>query len=178
MLTFSVNKDINEVIRTGGLNFDMPTTDLGRAWLSEVVIKTLDEKTDDKVNVDAYAYACERNTKMAVGSKEVSLLTVEDIQMGARGVADTVANYIDFNIDSIVESSEVRTLVMEFLEVHENLVIDEGVNLWKVLKLAREANVKMIDKLRDIISRHNIEELIEGILTNTECLGKLEAEFA
>lgn len=178
MLTFSINKNINEVIKAGGLNFPMPTTDLGRQWLSEVVIKTLDEKTDDKINVDAYGYACERNTKMAIGSKEVALLTVEDIQMGSRGVADTVANYIDLNIDMIVESSEVVTLVAEFLEVHENLIIEEGVNLWKILKLAREANVKMIETLRDIISRHNIESLIEGILINSECLGKLEAELA
>lgn len=178
MLTFSVNKDINELIKASTLIDSRPTTDIGRAWWSEVWIKALEERTDDKVNVDAYGYACERNTKMAVYSKEVALLTVDEIDSGLKGVADTVASYLDMNIDTIIESSEVRTLVAEFLEMHEYIIIEEGINLWKVLKLAREANIKMVDKLRDIISRYGIEDLIKGVLTNTDCLVKLEEVMA
>lgn len=174
MLTFSVNKDINEVVKAGVLTHAKPTTDVGRYWLSELWVKALDERVDDKVNVDAYAFACERNSKMTVGSKEVALLSVEELETGLRGVADTVASYLDVNIDTIINSSEVRTLIADFCEVHEMLLIDEGVNLWKVLKAARKSNARMIDKLRDLISRHSLEDLIASVLGNSECLVYLE----
>lgn len=178
MLTFSINKNLTEAVASGALSFDMPTTDIGRAWLSEVVVKALDDKTDAEVNVDAYGYACEKNQTMAVGAREVALLSVEEIQMGQRGVADTVANYLDLNIDMIVESSEVRTLVYEFLNVHETIMIEEGQNLWKIISLAKQANAKMTEKLIDIIKRHDISDLVNGVLSNRECLGVLEGHFA
>lgn len=174
MLTFSVNCDINEVIMEGNLADARPTTDIGRQWWSEVIVKAIDGKTDDKVNIDAYGYVCERNTKMAVASTEVALLSVEEIEMGLRGVADTVAHYIDRNVDTIIESSEVKTLVQQFLEVQENLEIEEGVNLWRIVKLAKTQNIRMMDKLRDLISRYEIGEVIEGVLKNRECLEVLE----
>jgi hypothetical protein len=178
VITFSVNKDINELIKVGNLTDSRPTTDYGRAWWSEVWFKALDDKTDDRVNVDAWGYVCERQTKMALGTKEVALLTVEELQLGQRGVADTVASYLDINIDTIVESSEVRTLVDEFLTVQDHLALEEGVSLWKVMTLARQANMKMIEKLRDLISRYSIENLVEGVLRNRECLKVLEGALA
>lgn len=178
MLTFSVNKDIHEMVSSSSIADARPTTDKGREWWSEVWIKALEGRTDEEVNIDAYGFACERNTKMAISSKESPLLTVEEIDSGLRGVADTVASYIDLNIDVIVESSEVKTLVGEFLEYHDYFLIEEGVNLWKVLKLARQANVKMIDKLRDLISRHGIGDMIESVLKNRECLDVLEEAMA
>lgn len=174
MLTFSVNKNINEAIKTGALSFSMPKTDAGRAWLSEVVVKSLDEKTTEHVEVDAYGFTCELNTKMAQGKKEVALLPVEELEMGQRGVADTIASYLDLNIDMIMEASEVRTLVEEFAEMYDYLLIEEGVNLWKVLNLAKMGNMKMMDKLRELVATYEMGSLIEGLLTNADCLSVLE----
>jgi hypothetical protein len=178
VLTFSVNKNINDVIKVGYLTESRPTSDIGRAWWSEVWIKTLDEKADGPINVEAYGHACEKNTQMAISSKEVAMLTVEELEMGQRGVADTVASYLDINIDTIIESSEVRTLVDEFLTVQDQLSLEEGVSLWKVMTLARQANMKMIEKLRELIGRYSIENLVEGVLRNRECLKVLEGALA
>lgn len=178
MLTFSVNTNINKVILDNTFTDEKPTTELGRAWLSEVWLKAAEEKTDENINIDAYAYSCEKNTKMAVSKKEVAMLTTEEMQNGGRGVADTVARFVDTNVDAIIESSEVRTLVTEFMEVYDQLIIEEGVNLWKVIQLAREAVPTMIDKLRYLISTHNIGELVENVLKNPECITELEVAMA
>jgi hypothetical protein len=178
VLTFSVNKNINDVITQGTLADARPTTDYGREWWSEVWIKALEGNVDDQVNIDAYGYTCERNTKMVVAQKEVALVTAEELEMGVRGVADTVASYFDLNIDTLIESTEVVTLVEEFLQVHEMLAVEEGINLWKVMTLARQQNAKMVEKFRDIISRHSLGSLIEGVLRNRECLAKLEGVMA
>lgn len=199
MLTFSVNKDINKLVDWNNLvdfvtpkDLDndhdpdepvflvptKPTSDYGKAWWSEALEKTLQDKTKEKINLDAYGYACERNTRMAVGSREVALLTVEEIENGLRGVADTVASYLDINIDYVVESSEVKTLVDEFLYMQDFLIAEEGVNLWKVITLARHCNKAMVDKLKDLLKRHPIESLVEGILKNRECLKVLEGVMA
>lgn len=178
MLTFSVNHRIDSIIAEGDVVIERPTTDYGRAWWSEVIFKAIDGRTDDFVNVDAYGYACERNTKMAVGNKEVALLTVEEIDMGMRGVADTVASHIDTDIDAIIESSEITTLAEEFLEVHESLFIDEGVNLFRVIKAACTANKRAINKLRLLVEQHNIGDLVKDVLENPACLKELEGHLA
>lgn len=178
MLTFSVNKNINEVITQGSLADARPTTDYGREWWSEVWFKALEERVDDQVNIDAYGYKCELNTKMNIAEKEVALVTAEELEMGVRGVADTVASYLDLSINDIIESTEVITLVDQFISAHEMLAVEEGVNLWKVMTLARQQNAKMIEKFRDIISRHSLGDLIQGVLTNRECLTKLEGVMA
>ena len=174
MLTFSVNSNIDKEIENTPIFDQRPSSDLGRQWWSEVVFKTLDKKTDDNVNLDAYGYSCERNDKMTTSKKEVALLTVEEIDSGLRGVADTVAFYLDRNVDSIIESDEARTLVHDFMQVHEDLLLEEGVNIWKVITLAKQANTMMIDKLRDLMSRYNLTELIQDVLRNRECMAVLE----
>jgi hypothetical protein len=178
MLTFSVNKDIHQVFRAGALSFTMPKTDEGRAWLSEAVVKALDDKTIEHVEADAWGYKCELNTKMAKGKKEVALLTVEELQMGQRGVADTIASYLDRNIDMMLDSSEAKAIIEEFLEMHDYLLIEEGVNLWKVLSLARSANLKMVDKLKELVATYEMGKLIEGVLKHPECLPALEGAMA
>jgi hypothetical protein len=175
IFTLTINKNINDVIKVGYLTEARPTTQYGREWLSEIWFKALDDKFEEKVNADAWGYACDQKTKLAIGSREVSLLTVEELEMGQRGIADTVASYLDINIDTIVESSEVKTLVDEFVEAHYLIMGSESVDLWGVLSLARLANAKMLDKLRDLISRYSIENLIESVLRNRECLLKLES---
>lgn len=174
MLSFSVNKDINEVIRSSTVLDARPTSDIGRQWWSEVVVKALDDRTDDEVNVDAYGYSCEKNTKKSSSKKESALLTPEEMEAGFKGIADVVAFYLDENMESILESDEAKTLITEFLEMQEHLIIEEGVNLWKVIKLAKNANTKMILRLRDLIERYNMEELITGIMKNRECMFALE----
>ena len=178
MLTFSVNQDINEVVRQGGIADARPTTEFGRTWWSEAWIKALEERTDETINLDAYGYACERNTMIAKGYRETALLTAEEVESGLRGVASTVASYIDTNVDTIVESSEIITFIEQFKYLQEELMIEEGVNLWVVMTQARQAITPSVDRLRDLVQRYDIAEIIAGVLKNAQCIVALEAEFS
>lgn len=177
MLTFSVNQDINAVVRKSGIADARPTTDLGRVWWSEAWVKALEDRTEDTVNLDAYGYSCERNTRIATGKKETALLTVEEVDSGMRGVANTVASYVDTNVDSIIESSEIKTFISAFLQFQEDLLIEEGVNLWVLIQNARSLHTASVDRLRELIQRYDMAYTIEGVLSNRECFVALEAEF-
>ena len=126
MLTFSLNKSSDSIVKDMSSRVFNPTTDEGRQWLSELWFKALEGKVDNSVNVNAYGYVCEQNTKMAKNKKETALLTVDDVNDGKRGVSETVASYVDDNIDYIVECSDIKTIVDEFVEAHEYLCIEEG----------------------------------------------------
>lgn len=178
MLTFSVNQDINEVVRQGGIADARPTTEFGRTWWSEAWIKALEERTDESINLDAYGYACERNTMIATSKRETALLTAEEVESGLRGVASTVASYIDTNVDTIVESSEIITFIEQFKYLYDELMIEEGINLWVVMTQARQFITPSVDRLRDLVQRYDIAETIEGVLKNAQCIVALEAEFS
>lgn len=178
MLTFSVNKNSSDVIRGLSLKTLKPTTEKGREWLSEVWFKAIEGKVDENVNVNAYGYVCDQNTKMALNKKETSLLTADEVNDGLKGVSEIVASYVDDNIDYIIESSEIKTLVEDFINMRYDILEEAGVDLWRVVKLARRYNTKMVDKLRQLIQEYDIGELIRGILEKSECLLAIEEGLA
>lgn len=169
MITFSANNSIlNHLDKLYRMNLH-PTSDVGREWLSEMVINaTLGRVTDD-VNVDAYGYACDRNTQLAKANKEVALLTSDDLEDNKKGVADTVASYIDTNIDAIIESADVVAFVQEFLEMREYVLLEEGLDIWKLLKLAKHnSNTRGIAKIRMLIENYSIGEMLTELLTSKD----------
>lgn len=178
MLSFSINKNINSVLTKGTLADVRPTTERGREWWSEVWFKTLDDRTEDHVNIDAFGYTCERNTLLNKARKETALLTVEEVNNGLRGVADSVASYLDQNVDYIVEKSSVSTSVEQFCEMQEYLLIEEGVNLWRVMELAREENYESINRLRGLITEYSLGDLISETLKSIEAMSYLEEALA
>lgn len=176
MLTFSVNKSIDEAIREGILPLKNPTTQKGKEWWSVAVFNTLEGKASN-VNLDAYGYKCDENTRMVNNKKEVALLTVEDIESGQKGVADSIASYLDTNIDTIIEFSEVKTLTEEFIEMYEYLLIEEGVDLWKVFCKAREGYLSSIEILRQLVETYNMEDFVNKLFRNSECMKVLEGSM-
>lgn len=174
MLTFSINQDITTVVLKGTIADARPTTAKGREWWSEVWMKALEGRTEDTVDVDAYGYVCERNQDLANGKKETALLTVEELNGGLRGVVDTVASYLDANVDMIIDNSEIKTIVTDFLEMQEYLLIEEGVNLWAVFNHAKNEKVSSREYLRDIMTEYNLGDTISGVLTHPECIKILE----
>lgn len=178
MITFSLNADVHKTLANTNLLQAHPLTDIGRSWWSEAVVKSLDDRVLGDINVDAYAFACERNTLFANGNKEVALLSSEELSLGMRGVADSVASYVDLNVDRIVESSEVSTLVDTFLLYQEQLEVEEGVNLWKLFTLALKGNSRMVDKFREVVARYDLTAFVESVLLNKECVPALEVAMS
>jgi hypothetical protein len=172
MLTFSVNSDIKSVMKQlVRINLN-PTTQKGREWLSEVVIKALQGKIDDDVDVDAYGYACDRNTQLAKNSREVALLSQEELDDNYIGVASTVASYVDNNIDSIIESVDTKSFVDAFLKTREDISILEGKDIWRLLKRAKLGDTKAIHTIGNLNTKYNLQEMITDLLT---CHNYMEA---
>ena len=193
MLTFSVNQDVQSVLLTTNLGTAVPKTQEGFEWLSEAWIKALEGKTGEEINVDAYGYVCKENTMKAKNKREASLLTVDEVnesESGYVGVADTVASYVDNRIEAIVESSEVKTIVNEFIEYHDYLLIEEGVSLWKLLTVSLEDSARQmngnsrrnttssVQTLVNVVKRLGIEELIQNIIERKECMVALKGAMA
>jgi hypothetical protein len=177
MVTFSVNNKINSVISELSPKVFQPLTDDGRQWLSDLWFKIIDGEVDNKVKPDAYGYVCEQNTKMAKSKKETALLTADELDDGLKGVLDTVASYNDTNLKEFIENSEVETLVKEFVDMHEYLFVEEGVNLWKIVILAYNSNMRAIERLKYLIKEYHMESLIYSVIEKKECLKRLEIEL-
>jgi hypothetical protein len=174
MLTFSLNTNSNSIIKELSSKVFQPTTQQGREWLSELWFKALEGKVDENANSNAYGYVCEQNTKMAKAKRETALLTAEERSEGLKGVSESAAAYKDINIENILEHLEVKPLVEEFVGMHEYLIVEEGVNLWKIVTLVCKYNQKAIEKLQNLIKEYHMETLIRAIIYNKECLGELE----
>lgn len=178
MLTFSINQDINDVVRKGGIADARPTTDAGFVWWSEAWIKTLEERTHDTINLDAYGYVCELNTTKKNARREMALLEPEEVEAGVRGVANTVAYYVDTSIDDLIDNSEVATFIEQFKVLYDEIFVEEGQNLWVLLNQARQFFTPSVTRLRALVEQYDMGEVIEGVLTNPECLQALEEEFS
>lgn len=174
MLSFSVNSNSNSVVRDLSSKVYNPTTDEGREWLSTLWFSALEGKVDENVNTNAYGYACEQNTKMAKAKKETALLTANELDEGLRGVSEAVACYEDSSIENFINDSEVETLVEEFEQVHQYLIVEEGVNLWRVVSLVHQRNQKAIERLRYLCKEYHMEKLIKNIIGNKKCISALE----
>lgn len=166
MLTFSLNSDITTVVTKGDLADNLPTTDEGRLWYSEVFFKALDGKIKDSVRYDAYGYTCEKNSRLNTIRKEEAMLTVEELNSGLRGVADSVASYVDDNISTIVDNSAVQTALEEFHEMVDYLLTQEGVNLQRVLELALQGKTDSVATLRHLIAEYSMGDIINEILSH------------
>lgn len=177
MLTFSLNETKHDIFEQGLMETEKPKSQKGIEWWGQAFIRASTRGTMEYMNADAYGYTSAKNELLHIQSKEVSILSDSELEGSHRGVSESVAKYIELNIDTIVESSEVQTLVAEFLEVQENFVFEEGINLWSVLQSARQQNSKAIDKLRAIIEEFNIGDLVSDLLNNVECLVALEEVF-
>ncbi|MNL91190.1 hypothetical protein D3C81_09200 [compost metagenome] len=178
MFTFSVNTDSRDVLRRGLLDKLESNNEITKAWLGEIFITAADKAYKESICVDSYAFKCEQNTQLTKQKNESPLISVEEINEGKKGIADTVAFYVDSNIDAIIEDSEVKSLVEEFLDIHEYLLIEEGTDLWHVIKRAKTFNTAMVDKLRRLTEKYRLDDLIKGILSRAECSYYIEGALA
>lgn len=198
-LSFGINElngTFEDIARPNTFVESVPTDPIAREYFSDAIINTLSElrkvrrtsstggfdACDDvlsrvsmaTVNMVGFGNAVDRNQRMALSARQVPMLSMEEIEGGARGVVDSVASYVDLNIDDIIECSEVKTLVEEFLSTYEMLAIEEGVNLWSILCKARMMDQTMIKRLRTLVEKYSLDNLIESVLRNTRCLTALE----
>jgi len=198
LLTFSINRSLLDIATTAKFMQmeHLPKTQAGREWLSEACFTaaeqmyiethrpgkrwrdTRDVKTRiSDTDVDAYAVGCALNTMRSEVKRYVPILDDEETKEYSYGVHTRVAAFVDTSLDTVLDSEEAVSLVNEFLLKHDELLIEHGVDLWRVFNAARKMNAVMVDKLHELVKEHNLGALIEGILLNVFCLERLDALF-
>lgn len=185
MLTFSLNARDREIMRTvSSLDYKLHN-DIAREWASELYTKALDGKVTSDTDAVAYGAVCTKNQKLNKSKKEVMLLSVEELkESGGKGVADSVAQYIETKIEDIVESDEMRYVVNQFLDMHEYLYIEEGVDIWVLIQKAKRMistqtlNKRIMEKLQYIMNEYHMKDIFQVVLSNQNCCEILEYKLA
>jgi len=176
--TFSVNINIlNEkaVQRTAEIIHSLSENSYTCEWAGEAFIKAVEKEDVGYINLTSYANACNRNMKMSLASKnEASILTQEELDMGYVGVTDIVAEYVEDNIDEIINNLDMDYYVDYFLETREKLYFSKGQDIWRLMQLSKLDDKQAQKKLRIIMDEFGLRELFYYVLTKSACYNKLE----
>ncbi|WP_346234907.1 hypothetical protein MKY04_18195 [Lysinibacillus telephonicus] len=173
MLTFSVNDCLDyetkeEVLRKIDENRNIKTPEVMLA-LSEMYIKSVEGKLESTENIAAFGKAIERNNRLAKQKREISILTEEDLKQGFSGISEA-ALVAEVDYTKIEEDIDIVDEIVQFREVVQNLLIIEGVNLNKIIQLSLTCDFVAQDRLKDIISKFELHELVKAILRNVEAV--------
>ncbi|WP_289137724.1 hypothetical protein [uncultured Brevibacillus sp.] len=163
MLTFSINPSVELISKAGAAVLKKKPiaqyTEQERIGVSEAFVKTVDGKqTGSNVNICAYGYVVERNTKMAIRKKEIAIISLDEEKDREMGVADTV-----FKMDSHVEDErwlesldfDLEAFLITFELVQCQVGLDQGENLRRHIQLALTASPKHVSRLTVLIEQYN-----------------------
>lgn len=162
MLTFSINPSIELLSKAGAAVLKNKQisqyTDYERIGISEAFIKTVvGKQKGSDVKIGAYGYAVERNTKLVISNREISILSLEDEKNNKKGVADTV-----FKIDPQVDNEkwleslnfDLEAFLITFELVQCQVALDQGENLRRMIQLALDASPKHVSRLTVLIEQY------------------------
>ena len=176
--TFSVNVNTlskKAVLRTVEIINSLNENSRNCEWAGEAFLKAVEREDVGSINLSSYASSCNRNSKMSKTSKnETSILNQEELDMGYVGVTDVVAEYVEDNIDEIINNLDMDYYVDYFLEVREKLYFNRGQDIWRLMQLSKLDDKQAQKKLRIIMDEYSLRELFYYVLTKSACYNKLE----
>lgn len=182
MLTFSVNKKTERIFVQHMCEFkrafDNENTTKARKWASEFYFKALDGKVDVYVNLDAYGYECEKNARMAEYKNETPIIDEQEYKEGKSGIYQNYISVSDNGIDAFLNMEECKDAVEQFVEIHDYLIVEEGVSLWRIVELSLQYNRRAMNKLKGLSIKYNMIEMIRIIISNRYCLVELKKRMA
>jgi len=178
MLTFTLNKkeDVYRAYEELAL-IERPESAEGCEWYGLVWENLLRGKFDKskKVSVDAYGKKCEENMRLNYESRYTSLLTGEELEEGGLGVSDVIASYIDENIESIIESSDIERVCEEVLDMRDYVIRENEVDMLYLIEKAREGSKKCAKRLKELMCSYmQLEEKVEKIVQEDRYYEKLK----
>lgn len=181
--TFSVNpeayvdekqKRIMEMIKA------LHDNSVNSEWIGEAYIKVVEGPNVDNINLSGYAVACDRNTKLnKKRNKNLSILTSEEHNEGFVGIVDVVADYVEDNMDDIIDNLDLDYYVETFLDTRQRLYFEKGQDIWRLTELAKIDEDKQAQmKLRMLMEECGIRDLLYYVLTKAECFDKLSYKLS
>lgn len=119
MITFGLNKLEEQIAKaSASVLKDKPVNHYNqfeRIGISEGFIKSVGERMEGSINIGGLGYTVELNTKMANSTREVSILSADEIARGCKGgVAQTV-----FRVDSFADDERW----LESLDINPEVVV-------------------------------------------------------
>lgn len=196
MITFSLNNQ--EVVDTvyyentiKGADTEFGREYLGLAYLSlidkklesqgKVTGKKKSKKTKKKFetfDVVAWGKRVEQNQNASIMQDIVPLITPEEFDKGQQGaIIDRVATYVDENIDSIAETSELSYYVEQFLDMQDYLQREVDIDLWLVLRDAREGCCNALSMLKDLVKEFEMKDMIYSLLQDKVSLNMISLKM-
>ena len=182
MVTFSVNKDVYAAMpKVTKLNLN-PTKKIEQEWLSEAYIKILEGKKDiGTVELSAYAEMCERVSALERAKKcEVALLDSTETILGYEGIhVDLITDNRAEEGFSVVEATaDMNYYIENFTDMWEYVFLENGRDMWVLLKLSMEGNKKVQSKMRTLIQEfEHLDEIISFAIKNPCCFTALAEIF-
>ncbi|BFH67329.1 hypothetical protein J27TS7_15840 [Paenibacillus dendritiformis] len=179
MITFSVNPTEEQIGDAGAsvVSKKKPVAHYSRfesLGISEGFVKTVDGYLDQPIKVGAFGYVVEKNTKMAISSKEVPILTVDEIEAGRKGgVSEAVFKVKDFSdndrwLESLDTDYEVIKAVFDLVEIEIYNHKKKWLRL--VIEIAlRTGRSKDIDYLGRLIEEFNDFSRLPLVSQDKEC---------
>lgn len=148
---------------------------LNAEWIGEAYIKVVEDSNVENINLSGYSVACDRNTKLnKKRNKNVSILTSEEQKDGFVGIVDVVADFVEDNMDEIIDNLDLDYYIDTFKDTRQRLYFEKGHDIWRLIWLAKKDNDKQAQmKLRVLMDECGIRDLLYYVLTKTECFEKL-----
>lgn len=177
--TFSVNASMlskKETVRgVFSLINSIDDTPINREWIGEAFLKLVEGDGLQRINLSSYAQSCVRNDKInRLNRSEISLITQDEYESGYIGVTDIVAHYVEDNLDEIIANIDMDYYVEEFLKERKKIFLTDGHDLWRLIQLAKVDDKQSQKKLRTIMNKYNLREIIQEVLMRSACYSKLE----
>ncbi|BBW98743.1 hypothetical protein [Geobacillus subterraneus] len=175
MLTFSINPTSQEMFEVM-LKVGTPTTSREREWVGVFYLRQLNTRRGnlpEENSLGAFAYSCERNTKMMLSRKKEICLLIgeEEFEDNYRGISlEHIADEnLVFDVDSLVDSIDLNMdgLIREFEELERDILIQKGINIRSVIGQALMNNKVAINRLAKLKDEFDFGDLLKKILENT-----------
>ena len=163
MLTFSLNTDCTD-IKYSKLDLN-PRTQEGREYLANFFVSVLLNRNKTN-NADAYGKRSAENNYKTKLKREVSLVTVEEMEKGKSEVSlqnslpEVMFGKRDGNLERVEERDELEKLLDDLRDMQEYMETEAGVNLMLLMNRATEGNIDAINLLRDLIETFKMEEMM------------------
>ena len=176
--TFSVNatnrltpKQIRDIVAlTNSIN-DFNREYVGDAFLKIVEgnIVAFDSKTAQQ-DMDDYArfHRKEEHREMVKRAKiEYRLVNETELEMGEVGIAEELIPDQSLNVESTAsETADEAYYVEEFLELREKLYFKKGVDIFRLLYLARAGDYQAIRRVRALIDECRLKDFFKEFFSS------------
>ena len=172
MISFSVNKqvDLSEVDlmpRDGKQHW------IGREWASTLYQQCVEGSKGLKPvvpSLDAYAYACEENTKLKKFKEAVPIISEEELEAGHKGVVleqlSTYAVQKSCSLDLTFEDEdEYNSMFEEFVSMRELIYLDMSVDYANLLLQAYRCAAPAVEALQKLHEEYKrLDEITKTIV--------------